>query len=71
MSLTGEGIYFAAKSGRMAAESIRKLMAGGSRLPTEQEIKDTYIKDYDKAYGPTYTVLDILQRVSLIPAPHS
>lgn len=71
MSLTGEGIYFAAKSGRMAAESIRKLMAGGSRLPTEQEIKDTYIKDYDKAYGPTYTVLDILQRVSLTYPHHT
>merc|ERR1719271_1861510 len=24
---------------------------------------DTYISDYDKAYGPTYTVLDILQQV--------
>ena len=30
---------------------------------TEQEIKDTYIKDYDKAYGPTYLVLDLLQKV--------
>merc|ERR1712070_523362 len=46
-----------------AAEAIVKLMKNGSRLPTEQEIKDTYIKDYDKAYGPTYTVLDILQKV--------
>lgn len=60
---SGEGIYFAAKSGRMAAQSIRELMAGGTRLPTEKEIKDTYIKDYDRLYGPTYTVLDILQRV--------
>ena len=60
---SGEGIYFAAKSGRMAAESIVQLMKGGSRLPTEKEIKGTYIKDYDRAYGPTYTVLDILQRV--------
>lgn len=60
---SGEGIYFAAKSGRMAAEAIVKLMKGGSRLPTENEIKETYIKDYDRAYGPTYTVLDILQKV--------
>jgi len=59
----GEGIYFAAKSGRMCAQSIVKLMAGGSRLPTEAEIKKTYIADYDRAYGPTYTVLDIIQRV--------
>jgi geranylgeranyl reductase len=34
-----------------------------SRLPTEDEIKSTYIKDYDRAYFPTYTVLDILQKV--------
>merc|ERR1719352_1012998 len=60
---SGEGIYFAAKSGRMAAEAIVKLMEGGKRLPTEKEIKQTYIKDYDRAYGPTYTVLDILQKV--------
>merc|ERR1712216_24158 len=60
---SGEGIYFAAKSGRMAAENICRLMQGGTRLPTEKEIKQTYIKDYDRAYGPTYTVLDILQKV--------
>merc|ERR1719486_1487236 len=60
---SGEGIYFAAKSGRMAAQAIVGLMAGGTRLPTEDEIKSTYIKDYDKAYFPTYTVLDILQKV--------
>merc|ERR1719191_1478032 len=60
---SGEGIYFAAKSGRMAAEAIVNLMAGGTRLPTESEIKNTYIKDYDRAYFPTYTVLDILQKV--------
>merc|ERR1719502_698582 len=60
---SGEGIYFAAKSGRMAAQAIVGLMNGGTRLPTEDEIKSTYIKDYDKAYFPTYTVLDILQKV--------
>jgi len=60
---SGEGIYFAAKSGRMAAEEIVKLMKGGSRLPTQAEIEETYIKDYDRAYGPTYAVLDILQKV--------
>lgn len=60
---SGEGIYFAAKSGRMAAEAIVELMDGGKRLPTQSEIEKTYIADYDKAYGPTYTVLDILQKV--------
>jgi len=60
---SGEGIYFAAKSGRMAAEAIVKLMQGGTRLPTEQEIIDTYIADYDKKYQATYVVLDLLQKV--------
>jgi len=60
---SGEGIYFAAKSGRMAAEAIVKLMDGGRRLPTQADIERTYIADYDKLYGPTYTVLDILQKV--------
>ena len=60
---SGEGIYFAAKSGRMAAEEIVALTEGGSRLPTEREIKDTYLKKYDAAYGPTYLVLDLLQKV--------
>jgi len=60
---SGEGIYFAAKSGRMAGEAVVAAMAGGARLPTEQQIKDLYLKPYDKAYGPTYTVLDLLQKV--------
>jgi len=60
---SGEGIYFAAKSGRMAAEEIVALMKNGSRLPTQAEIEKTYIKKYDGLYGPTYTVLDILQKV--------
>ena len=47
----------------MAAEEIVALTAGGTRLPTEQEIKDTYIKKYDREYGPTYLVLDVLQKV--------
>mmetsp|Transcript_13677 Transcript_13677/g.38505 ORF Transcript_13677/g.38505 Transcript_13677/m.38505 type:complete len:467 (+) Transcript_13677:64-1464(+) len=60
---SGEGIYFAAKSGRMAAEEIVKLMDGGKRLPSQEDIEKTYLKKYDKAYGPTYAVLDILQKV--------
>jgi len=60
---SGEGIYFAAKSGRMAAEAIVKLMDGGRRLPTQAEVERTYLADYDRLYGPTYTVLDILQKV--------
>eukprot|EP00594_Rhizosolenia_setigera_P005755 CAMPEP_0178941620 /NCGR_PEP_ID=MMETSP0789-20121207/1510_1 /TAXON_ID=3005 /ORGANISM="Rhizosolenia setigera, Strain CCMP 1694" /LENGTH=416 /DNA_ID=CAMNT_0020620879 /DNA_START=534 /DNA_END=1784 /DNA_ORIENTATION=+ len=60
---SGEGIYFAAKSGRMAAEEIVKLMKGGTVLPTQAQIEDTYLAKYDKLYGPTYAVLDALQKV--------
>jgi len=60
---SGEGIYFAAKSGRMAAQEIVKLMKNGTRLPTQAEIERTYLAKYDKAYGPTYFVLDALQKV--------
>jgi geranylgeranyl reductase len=44
-------------------ESIVKLMQDGTRLPTQQEIEDTYIADYDKKYQATYVVLDLLQKV--------
>ncbi|KAJ8600598.1 hypothetical protein CTAYLR_010657 [Chrysophaeum taylorii] len=60
---SGEGIYFAAKSGRMAAQAVVKCMKGGSVLPTERDLISEYIKPYDALYGPTYTVLDILQKV--------
>lgn len=59
---SGEGIYFAAKSGRMCAEAIVEFSNGGQRIPTEDNLK-TYIKRWDKKYGMTYLVLDILQRV--------
>ncbi len=59
---SGEGIYFAAKSARMCAETIVELSNNGERALTEKELK-TYIKKWDKQYGATYLVLDILQRV--------
>ncbi len=59
---SGEGIYFAAKSARMCAETIVKYSEGGARALTEAELK-LYIKQWDKEYGLTYKVLDILQRV--------
>ncbi len=60
---SGEGIYFAAKSGRMCAEAIVELSKSGARVPLEKEIKKTYLKKWDKTYGATYKVLDILQKV--------
>lgn len=60
---SGEGIYFAAKSGRMAAEAVVQCIKQTGKLPTEAQLKKTYLKDYDKLYKPTYLVLDILQKV--------
>jgi len=59
---SGEGIYFAAKSGRMCAETIVELSNNGTRIPTENDLK-VYLKRWDKKYGLTYKVLDILQNV--------
>jgi geranylgeranyl diphosphate/geranylgeranyl-bacteriochlorophyllide a reductase len=59
---SGEGIYFAAKSARMCAEAIVEFSENGSRIPTEADLK-VYLKRWDKQYGITYLVLDILQRV--------
>jgi geranylgeranyl reductase len=59
---SGEGIYFAAKSGRMCAETIVEISNSGQRIPTESELK-VYLRRWDKKYGLTYKVLDILQTV--------
>jgi geranylgeranyl reductase len=59
---SGEGIYFAAKSGRMCAETIVETSEGGKRIPSEEDLK-LYLKRWDRQYGLTYKVLDILQRV--------
>ncbi len=59
---SGEGIYFAAKSARMCAETIVELSNSGERALTEAEL-NTYIQKWDKEYGLTYKVLDILQTV--------
>ncbi len=56
---SGEGIYFAAKSARMCAETIVEYSNSGERALTEAELK-LYIKRWDKEYGLTYKVLDIL-----------
>ena len=59
---SGEGIYFAAKSARMCAETIVAASNNGQCIPTEADLKQ-YLKDWDKKYGMTYKVLDILQTV--------
>ncbi|MEB3216683.1 MAG: geranylgeranyl reductase [Nostocales cyanobacterium 94392] len=59
---SGEGIYFAAKSGRMCAETIVEVSNSGQSIPREADLK-IYLKRWDKKYGLTYKVLDILQNV--------
>ncbi len=59
---SGEGIYFAAKSARMCAETIVETSNAGQRVPTEADLK-LYLKRWDRKYGMTYKVLDLLQRV--------
>ena len=59
---SGEGIYFAAKSARMCAEIIVETSNSGRTIPTEDDLK-LYLKRWDKQYGTTYLVLDILQHI--------
>ncbi|XP_023730011.1 geranylgeranyl diphosphate reductase, chloroplastic [Lactuca sativa] len=59
---SGEGIYFAAKSGRMCAEAIVEGSENGRRMVDEGDLR-SYLKKWDKTYWPTYKVLDVLQKV--------
>ncbi|GJP67551.1 hypothetical protein CLOP_g24359 [Closterium sp. NIES-67] len=59
---SGEGIYFAAKSGRMAAEAIVEGSEKGTRMVNESDLR-VYLDKWDKKYWATYKVLDILQKV--------
>ena len=59
---SGEGIYFAAKSGRMAAEAIVEGSKNGVNAVDEADLR-TYLDKWDRKYWATYKVLDILQKV--------
>ncbi|KAL6281330.1 hypothetical protein ACE6H2_018211 [Prunus campanulata] len=59
---SGEGIYFAAKSGRMCAEAIVEGSENGKRMVNEADLRK-YLEKWDKTYWPTYKVLDVLQKV--------
>lgn len=60
---SGEGIYFAAKSGRMCAEAVVEASKNGAVVPTEADLKEKYLKVWDRKYWATYKVLDVLQAV--------
>ncbi|GFZ12109.1 pyridine nucleotide-disulfide oxidoreductase family protein [Actinidia rufa] len=59
---SGEGIYFAAKSGRMCAEAIVEGSENGRRMVAEEDLRK-YLELWDKTYWPTYKVLDVLQKL--------
>jgi geranylgeranyl reductase len=59
---SGEGIYFAAKSGRMAGEAVAAASQGGTRMVGEKDLR-VYLDKFDRKYWATYKVLDILQKV--------
>ncbi|CAI5928871.1 unnamed protein product [Closterium sp. NIES-64] len=50
---SGEGIYFAAKSGRMAAEAIAEGSEKGTRMIDESDLR-VYLDKWDKKYWATY-----------------
>ncbi|KAM4083834.1 hypothetical protein ACB094_08G086400 [Castanea mollissima] len=60
---SGEGIYFAAKSGRMCGEAIVKASEGGDRMVNEDDLKREYLRVWDNKYVTTFRFLDLLQRV--------
>ncbi len=57
---SGEGIYWAMKSGEMAARAIAKHLDA----PTAANLRQDYDKLWWKAYRPTYLFLAFLQRIS-------
>lgn len=60
---SGEGIYFAAKSGRMCGEAIVKASENGKRMIDEEDLKMEYLRQWDNQYSMTFRFLDLLQRV--------
>ena len=59
---SGEGIYFAAKSGRMAAEAVVERSQNGTVEVDENDLR-VYLDKWDRKYWATYKVLVIRQKV--------
>ncbi|XP_051123138.1 uncharacterized protein LOC127246011 isoform X2 [Andrographis paniculata] len=60
---SGEGIYFAAKSGRMCGEAIVRASEGGKKTVGEEDLRREYLRRWDDEYLCTFKFLDVLQRV--------
>ena len=60
---SGEGIYFAATSGRMCGKAVVKASEGGEKMINECDLRREYLKEWDAKYINTFRFLDLLQRV--------
>lgn len=60
---SGEGIYFAAKSGRVCGNAVVKASEGGDKMIDEGDLRREYLKEWDAKYVNTFRFLDLLQRV--------
>ncbi|URE12080.1 FAD binding domain [Musa troglodytarum] len=59
---SGEGIYFAAKSGRMCGEAIVRAWKERG-VVTEADLKTEYLRKWDEEYGGMFRFLGLLQQV--------
>lgn len=60
---SGEGIYFAAKSGRVCGQAVVAASEGGTRMINESDLKREYLRKWDGEYFGTFKFLDVLQKV--------
>ncbi|KAI3992428.1 hypothetical protein MKX01_022519 [Papaver californicum] len=60
---SGEGIYFAAKSGRMCGEEIVRSSMNRVRMIDGKDLRKEYLKKWDSQYINTFRFLDISQKI--------
>ncbi|XP_073269617.1 geranylgeranyl diphosphate reductase, chloroplastic-like [Primulina huaijiensis] len=60
---SGEGIYFAAKSGKICGEAIVRVSENGKKMISEQDLRREYLRKWDDEYFSTFKFLDVLQKV--------
>lgn len=60
---SGEGIYFAAKSGRMCGRAVVAASEGGTQMINEEDLRREYLRKWDGEYKGTFKFLDVLQKV--------
>lgn len=60
---SGEGIYFAAKSGRVCGEAVVKASEGGERMVKEEEMKEGYLRKWDEEFGMMFRFMGMLESV--------